>query len=221
MRLPNSLSNSLLNDAPNAGFTLLELMLAMLLIAVPVLATQTLMFRTAASARLADQQAVALRAASNSFTRLFAFHNAGLWPGGVTASGEWLPALQADHLNASLSVGHTTCINRWCSMNEWAAFEQAFLQCGLAGHADSKTCVQLMNSPLYADTGADTGTTVRRSQLQEFRIAIRTKDSLLITVEWPFGTADMDSSSLGAGAANPLGSSSKADWQQISVGNSS
>jgi len=63
-----------------AGFTLLEVLVAVLLCAVPVVAAQRLMLRSADSVRFASQQALAVRAAANTLDRIYAYHVGGLWP---------------------------------------------------------------------------------------------------------------------------------------------
>ena len=52
------------------GFTLVEVLVALLLCTVPVVAAQRLMFRAADSVRFTTQQALAERAATNTLNRI-------------------------------------------------------------------------------------------------------------------------------------------------------
>ena len=55
---------------PGMGFTLVEVLVALLLCTVPVVAAQRLMFRAADSVRFTTQQALAERAATNTLNRI-------------------------------------------------------------------------------------------------------------------------------------------------------
>ena len=76
------------------GFTLVEVLVALLLCTVPVVAAQRLMFRAADSVRFTTQQALAERAATNTLNRIYAFHVVGLWP--ARAACECCHGLVAD-----------------------------------------------------------------------------------------------------------------------------
>ena len=108
---------------PHSGFTLLEVLVALLLCAVPVVAVQRLMFRTADSVRFATQQTRVMRAATNTLDRIHAYHVAVLWPQGLVASGQWLDTLSVSIASDDSAQSTPSCINRWCSMDQWAAYE--------------------------------------------------------------------------------------------------
>ena len=78
-----------------SGFTLLEVLLATVLLAVPVVAVQMLMLQSVSHGRGTAQQQLALQAGETALSRIFAFHSLGLWPDHLTPPGSWLPALAA------------------------------------------------------------------------------------------------------------------------------
>ena len=72
------------------GFTLLEVLVATLLVAIPVAATKTLMLRTAAVVGDVRTDAHARYAANHFVARVSAFHLGGFWPDSSVSRGQWL-----------------------------------------------------------------------------------------------------------------------------------
>lgn len=167
------------SDSPLSGFTMLEVLLALLLCAVPVVAAQSLMLRSADSVRLATQQAFVMRAVTNTFERVYAYHVAGLWPQGVVAPGRWLDALNTDITSDESAPSALSCVNRWCSADQWAAFEANALGCALYADWEAVFCATVAQTP------ADTQGAVDRPQMTVFQASFVANTTLALRVRWP------------------------------------
>jgi prepilin-type N-terminal cleavage/methylation domain-containing protein len=135
------------------GFTLLEVLLATLLLSVPVVAVQTLMLRSVSHGRWVTQQHLAQQAGETALTRIFAFHALGLWPQNLTTPGHWLPSLALSTSGMNALTAATTCVNRWCSVDQWVAYEQAALVCALDYQAEPSTCDELLGGAEWPPRG--------------------------------------------------------------------
>jgi prepilin-type N-terminal cleavage/methylation domain-containing protein len=118
------------------GFTLLEVLLATLLLSVPVVAVQTLMLRSVSHGRWVTQQHLAQQAGETTLTRIFAFHALGLWPQNLTTPGHWLPSLALSTSGMDALTAATTCVNRWCSVDQWVVTSRSTCRLCLDYHAD-------------------------------------------------------------------------------------
>lgn len=186
------------NPSAQLGLSLLELLLALLLTAVPVVAAQSLMFRTAESARFVTDQMLARQAARNTYERIFAIHTQGLWPADVRQSGVWWTGLNTTVSSDSIDALGTQCVNNWCSMSQWAAFEVAATGCALRGHfvhyedlAAGTTGCQNAAPPDEMFAAASDATELLAQQrietqsLRAFEAEIHAVDKLGIAVRWP------------------------------------
>ena len=94
-----------MSEPTSRGFTLLEVLVATLLVAIPVAATQMLMLRSAAVVGDVHSDAHARYAASHFVARVSAFHLGGFWPDSAVSPGQWLRnidmELSADDLPVS------------------------------------------------------------------------------------------------------------------------
>ena len=162
-----------------AGFTLLEVLVAVLLCAVPVVAAQRLMLRSADSVRFASQQALAVRAAANTLDRIYAYHVGGLWPQGAVPTGRWLDGLNADIASEEPPQSTLNCVNRWCSSDQWAAFEGVALGCALNGDWVADFCASIAPTPLEIKSG------IEQPRVPIFRASLAASSSLGLRVRWP------------------------------------
>ena len=187
------------SDSSLSGFTPLEVLLALLLCVVPVVAVQSLMLRTADSLRLAAQQALAARAVTNTFERIYAFHIAGLWPQGVVAPGQWLDALNTDIAADESAPSALSCVNRWCSADQWAAYEATAIGCTLNADWEAAWCATVAQIP------AQTQGAVDRPQVPLFRASVTANTALSLRVRWPKSQQLHQSADSG-------------DWYQVTLG---
>ena len=161
------------------GFTLVEVLVVLLLCTVPVVAAQRLMFCAADSVRFTTQQALAERAATNTLNRIYAFHVVGLWPQGSVAAGQWLDALNTNIASDDLAQSTLSCMNRWCSVDQWAAHEAGALGCALKGDWAAGLCANIAQTP------TDIQDRVERPQVPRFQASLAANRSLGVQVRWP------------------------------------
>ena len=79
------------------GFTLLEVLVAVLLVAIPVGSAQMLMLHSTGVVHGAQDHALARAAARHYVVRTLAFHLGGLWPKSFVSPGYWLPGIWRDN----------------------------------------------------------------------------------------------------------------------------
>jgi Tfp pilus assembly protein PilV len=217
------------------GLSLLELLLALLLTAVPVVAAQRLMFRTADSARFVADQMLARQAALSSYERIIAFYTQGLWPANVLQSGVWWVALNTTVNEDSTDALGMQCVNNWCSMNQWAAFEVAAMGCALRGHFVHH------EDPLVGTTGCQTAAPLDESfvglsdttellteqpiethSLLAFEAEMHAVDNLGIVVRWPKAPVQQAASTALTSVTTPsvdaLTEAMTSDWYEVVVG---
>ena len=186
-------------NPPRSGFTLLEVLAALLLCAVPVVAVQQMMFRTADSVRYAAQQALAMRAATMTLERIHAYHVAVLWPQGTVAAGHWLDALNLSIATDDSAQSTSSCVNRWCSVDQWAAYEAVALGCALNVDWAAGSCAAYAQSPM------DIHGKIEHSQLSVFQASLVANTSMGVRVRWPKNRALQPPPAPG-------------DWYQITLG---
>ena len=171
------------------GFTLLEVLLAMLLLLVPVTAVQTLLVRSANNTRWIEQQHLALQGAETALNRVFAFHALGLWPHNLAAPGYWLPSLPVSFDGSDAALASTSCLNRWCSGDQWVAFEYGALGCTLDHSFAPSICDELLGrdgESLSHDSALGAGYLPNRvARLVGFEAIFSVNDALGLVVRWP------------------------------------
>ena len=187
------------SKSPLAGFTLLEVLLAVLLCAVPVVAAQRLLFRAADSVRLASQQALAVRAATNTLERIYAFHVVGLWPQGTVPTGQWQHALSTTIASDHSPQSPVSCINRWCTVDQWAAHEVAAFGCALNADWAAEFCATITPFPM------GTQGRLELPQIPVFRASLVANMSLGVRIRWPKAQALHQPTEAG-------------DWYQVTLG---
>ena len=160
------------------GFTLLEVLVAALLVAIPVVAAQMLMLHSAAVFHGAQGHAHARAAARHYVARVSAFHLGGLWPDSSVSPGYWLPSIEIQMSASELPVSPPQCINRWCSATEWADFESANLACVLNVQSLGEFCSQVVAIPHHVETD-------RNVRFTRFNVTVRADDGLDVVIEWP------------------------------------
>ena len=95
-----------MSEPISQGFTLLEVLVATLLVAIPVAATQMLMLRTAAVVGDICSDAHSRHAANHFVARVSAFHLGGFWPDSSVSPGQWLRGSPApSHQVIAVSLG--------------------------------------------------------------------------------------------------------------------
>lgn len=177
------------NTGPLGGFSLLEVLLAMLLLSVPVAAVQTLMLRSVNHGRWVAQQQLALQAGEAAMNRIFAFHSLGLWPQNLTASGHWMPSLAGSISASDTAMATSSCINRWCSSDQWVAFEHTILACALDHRAAPSTCDELLG--LSGESSSESllpgemPRSLRVPRLLGFQATLTVDGSLRLVISWP------------------------------------
>jgi prepilin-type N-terminal cleavage/methylation domain-containing protein len=195
------------------GFTLLEVLLVTLLLSVPVVAVQTLMLRSVSHGRWVTQQHLAQQAGETALTRIFAFHALSLWPQNLTTPGHWLPSLALSTSGMDALTAATTCINRWCSVDQWVAYEQAALVCALDYQAEPSTCDELLGGaewPPEASAAGGSSQSLRMPRLAGFQATLTVDDALGLVLGWPRDatfTGDVETDS-----------DHSAGWHQIILG---
>ncbi len=168
------------------GFSLLEVLLALVLAGLPVVAAQRLMVHSVVQTRLAAEHRHAVQAAHGSWERIYAFHVHGLWPQQQLAAGTWVPNLAGTLSPAVDDRSLEHCVNRWCAQGAWAAYELAILQCALAGQPQGCGDVSRWSEP--SDLQSElTQTALPRWYLglRGFHARIAVEDGLSIEVSWP------------------------------------
>jgi prepilin-type N-terminal cleavage/methylation domain-containing protein len=195
------------------GFTLLEVLLATLLLSVPVVAVQTLMLRSVNHGRWVTQQQLALQAGETALNRIFAFHALGLWPQNLTPPGHWLPSLAVSVSGLDMLTTATNCVNRWCSVDQWVAYEQATLVCALDYQAEISTCNELLEDgewSLGALAAGGSFGSVEMPRLAGFQLTLAVDNALELVLGWP-----RDAAFTGTAGTGPEPS---AGWHQITLG---
>ena len=187
------------SNPTHSGFTLLEVLVAMVLCAMPVVAVQRLMFRTADSVRFATQQALVMRAATNTLDRIHAYHVAVLWPQGFVTSGQWLDTLSVSIASDDSAQNTLSCINRWCSVDQWAAYEAMALGCALNADWEAGLCATIAQTPM------DFQGEFEQPYLTSFQASLAGNTSLGVRVRWPKAQGWRQ-------PEDPL------DWYQITLG---
>jgi prepilin-type N-terminal cleavage/methylation domain-containing protein len=171
------------------GFTLLEVLVATLLVAIPVAAAQMLMLRSAAVVGGVQSNAHARYAASHFVARVSAFHLGGFWPDSSVSPGQWLRSIDMELSADDLPVSPPWCINRWCSASQWADFESAHLVCVLNVQLLGDFCAELMGSPHRAVMD-------RNTRFTEFNVRVRAGEDFALAIEWPMPEAKQNASSM-------------------------
>ena len=171
------------------GFTLLEVLVAALLVAIHVGAAEMLMQHSAAVFCGAQVRAHARAAARHYVARVSAFHLGGLWPDSSVSPGYWLPGIEIQMSASELPVSPPQCINRWCSAPEWADFESAHLVCVLNVQLLGDFCAELMGSPHRAVMD-------RNTRFTEFNVRVRAGEDFALAIEWPMPEAKQNASSM-------------------------
>ena len=167
-----------MSEPMSRGFTLLEVLVATLLVAIPVAATQMLMLRSAAVVGDVHSDAHARYAASHFVARVSAFHLGGFWPDSAVSPGQWLRNIDIELSADDLPVSPPQCINRWCSATEWADFESAHLACVLNVQSLGEFCSQVVAIPHHVETD-------RNVRFTRFNVTVRAEDGLDVVIEWP------------------------------------
>lgn len=198
------------------GFSLIEVLLAMLLLALPVAGVQILMLRSLNSAGELEHQQLALQAAELALDRAFAFHALGLWPANHIAPGHWLPEY-AGTVGSSGGLPTTVnCRNRWCSADQWVAYEHLMLGCTLDYRLAVSTCNAVLDWESGQTTTATSQETLWTPRLQGFEASFLVADTLSVVVGWPGNGA------VGAGASTagpgPIAGTPVNDWREIRLG---
>lgn len=196
-----------------SGFTLLEVLLATVLLAVPVVAVQTLMLQSVSHGRGTAQQQLALQAGETALSRIFAFHSLGLWPDHLTPPGSWLPALAATITPQGIGRTAASCVNRWCSLDQWVAYEHASVACALDFRAGSSACDEMVADDAWWPQELPVGGSsrpVRTPRLVGFQATFTADGGLGLELAWP---GDALPAGVGGIALEP-----RVGWQQISLG---
>ncbi|MBL6815350.1 MAG: prepilin-type N-terminal cleavage/methylation domain-containing protein, partial [Pseudomonadales bacterium] len=176
-------------ESTSQGYTLLEVLVAALLVAIPVAAAQMLMLRSAATVASVQDDAHARYAASHFVARVAAFHLGGLWPDSAVSPGQWLRSIDMELSADDLPVSPPQCINRWCSASQWADFESAYLICVLNVQLLGDFCTEVMAISHHAVTDG-------HERIAEFNIRVRAGDNFAIVIEWPGHEASQTSSGM-------------------------
>ena len=107
----------------------------------------------------------------------------------------------------------TTCINRWCSVDQWVAYEQAAFVCALDYQAEPSTCDELLGGaewPPEASAAGGSSQSLRMPRLAGFQATLTVDDALGLVLGWPRDatfTGDVDTDS-----------DHRAGWPQIILG---
>lgn len=167
-----------MSEPISRGFTLLEVLVTTLLVAIPVAATQMLMLRSAAVVGDVHSDAHARYAASHFVARVSAFHLGGFWPDSAVSPGQWLRNIDMELSADDLPVSPPQCINRWCSASQWADFESAHLACVLNVQLLGDFCVDVVGIPHHAVTD-------RSTRFTAFNVRVSAGDDFAVAIEWP------------------------------------
>lgn len=198
------------------GFSLIEVLLAMLLLALPVAGVQILMLRSLNSAGELEHQQLALQAAELALQRAFGFHALGLWPENHIAPGHWLAEFAGTVGSSGGLSTSVNCGNRWCSADQWVAYEHLVLGCTLDYRLAVSTCKAVLDWESGQTTTATSQENLWTPRLQGFEASFLVADTLSVVVGWPGNGA------VGAGASTagpgPIAGTPVNDWREIRLG---
>lgn len=167
-----------MGESRSRGFTLLEVLVAALLVAIPVVAAQMLMLRSVAVVGGVQSDAHARYAASHFVARVSTYHLGGFWPDSSVLPGQWLRGMEMELTADDLPASPPQCINRWCSASQWVDFESAHLACVLNVQLLGDFCSEVVAIPHHVITD-------RNTRFTAFNVRVRAGDGFAVAIEWP------------------------------------